>query len=82
MTFRVRLSRSFARDVTVHYATSNGTAKAPGDYAATSGTLTIPAGSTTGSVPVKLSGKIGSGDHERRLARGGSRLSLAPVTRA
>jgi len=54
MTFPVTLSRSFARDVTVDYATSDGTAQAPGDYTAKSGTLTIPAGSTTGSITVKL----------------------------
>src|SRR5262249_19645132 len=33
--------------VSVHYATSNGTATAPGDYAARSGTLTWAAGDTT-----------------------------------
>ena len=37
-----------ARDVTVDYATSNGTATAGSDYTATNGTLTISAGDTTG----------------------------------
>jgi hypothetical protein len=44
---------STAAGVTVSYATSDGTATAPGDYAARSGTLTFPAGvnSLTFSVP-------------------------------
>ena len=54
MTFPVTLSRPVARDVTVDYTTSDGTAHAPGDYTAKSGTLTIPAGSTAGSVSVAL----------------------------
>ncbi|MFL6024251.1 MAG: Calx-beta domain-containing protein [Marmoricola sp.] len=54
LTFPVTLSRAFARDVTVDYATSNGTATAPSDYVSKSGTLTIPAGSTTGSITVKV----------------------------
>ncbi len=50
----VQLSFASTSDVTVAYATANGTATS-GDYTATSGTLTIAAGSTTGtiSVPIK-----------------------------
>ena len=51
----VHLSAAAGRDVTVDYATSNGTATAGSDYTATSGTLTISAGSTTGTIPITVS---------------------------
>ncbi len=52
--FTVTLSRAATDGVTVDYATSDGTATAGTDYAATSGTLTFAAGDTakTVSVPV------------------------------
>jgi hypothetical protein len=43
----VNLTASSWTTVTVHYATSNGTAQAPGDYTAASGTLTFVPGTTT-----------------------------------
>jgi Calx-beta domain len=52
--FSVRLSRASGRDVTVNYATANGSAVAPGDYTAASGSVTIPAGSTSRTVNVGL----------------------------
>jgi hypothetical protein len=52
LTFPVTLSRPVARATTVHYATSNGTATSGSDYRAKSGTLTIPAGSTSGTLQV------------------------------
>ena len=54
MTFTVTLSSASASAVSVNYATSNGTAVAPGDYTSTSNTLTIPAGSTTGTISVPI----------------------------
>ena len=50
----VSLNHTVDEDVTVEYATSNGTATAGVDYTETSGTLTIAAGSTSGiiSIPV------------------------------
>ena len=42
--FTLTLSAKSTHDVTVAYATANGTAAAGSDYTATSGTLTIPAG--------------------------------------
>jgi hypothetical protein len=42
--------------VTVQYATTGGTATAGGDYTATSGTLTIPAGSTSSTIAVPILG--------------------------
>ena len=48
------LSRASSADVTVDYATSDGTATAGADYTSTSGTLTFAASETakTVSVPV------------------------------
>jgi len=45
MRFQVALSRVAASASTVNFATSDGTALAGSDYTATTGTLTIPAGS-------------------------------------
>jgi hypothetical protein len=42
--------------VTVQYATANGTATAGSDYQARSGTLSIPAGQTTGTITVLIIG--------------------------
>ncbi len=53
-TFTVTLSLQAADDVTVNYATSNGTATAGSDYTAASGTLTIAAGDTTGTISVPI----------------------------
>lgn len=54
LSFPVTLSKQVVRSVTVDFATSNSTATAPGDYQARSGTLTIPAGSTTGTIQVPV----------------------------
>ena len=54
--FTVTLSAASSQTVTVTYATANGTATAGSDYTATSGTLTIPAGSTTGTITVAVGG--------------------------
>ena len=56
MAFTVTLSQTAATPVTVNYATSNGTALAGSDYVATSGTLTIAAGATTGTINVTING--------------------------
>ena len=52
--FTVTLSAASAQDVTVDYETSDGTARAGQDYTAATGTLTIAAGDTTGTIPVPL----------------------------
>ena len=54
LAFTVSLSRSSSSNVTVDYATSDGTATAGADYTATSGTLTISAGSTKATVEVTV----------------------------
>ena len=55
-TFAVTLSAPSANTVTVDYSTFDGSAVAPGDYAAASGTLTFTAGQTAKQVVVSVSG--------------------------
>ena len=47
-------SKAWTSAVTVHYATANGTAASGTDYTAKSGTLTIPAGSTSGTISIAI----------------------------
>ena len=54
LAFTVSLSRGSGSNVTVDYATSDGTATAGADYTATSGTLTISAGGTSATVDVTV----------------------------
>jgi hypothetical protein len=54
--FEVWLSAAVNKPLTVNYATANGTATAGSDYQATSGTLTIPAGQTSGIITVQVNG--------------------------
>jgi hypothetical protein len=56
--FNVALSAPSNQDVSVHYATSDGTATAGIDYQAVSGTLIIPAGQTSATIPVALYGDL------------------------
>jgi ELWxxDGT repeat protein len=55
-TFTVTLSAASILPVTVQYATANGTATAGSDYQARGGTLSIPAGQTTGTITVPVIG--------------------------
>src|SRR5207245_1035782 len=55
-SFIVRLSAAYDVPVTIGYATANDTATAGSDYQAATGTLTIPAGQTSGAVTVQVSG--------------------------
>ena len=52
--FTVTLSESSTDEVTVSYATSNGTARAGQDYTGVGGSLTIAAGSTSGTISVRV----------------------------
>ena len=54
LEFVVTLDRSRESDVTVKYATSDGTAMAPDDYTDSSGTLTIPAGDRRAVIEVPV----------------------------
>ena len=56
--FTVTLSPTSTQVVTASYATANGTATAGSDYVAQSGTLTFPAGSTTQTISVAVSGDV------------------------
>jgi hypothetical protein len=56
LDFSVNLSAPSNSDVRVDYATSNSTAIAGEDYIAASGTLTIPAGKTSGVVTISIHG--------------------------
>ena len=54
MAFALTLSEPAAQQVTVAYATANGTATAPDDFVAVSGTVTFPPGATTAQVLVTI----------------------------
>jgi hypothetical protein len=54
MQFTIDLTSASSKAVTVNYQTSNSTAIAGTDYTATHGTLTIPAGKTSGIIPVTV----------------------------
>src|SRR5437763_1786058 len=54
--FTVTLDPAASTSVTVHYATSNGTATAPSDYMSKSGTLTFAPGQQTATVTVDVNG--------------------------
>ncbi|MEO8216430.1 MAG: Calx-beta domain-containing protein [Acidobacteriota bacterium] len=56
--FTVSLSVQSSQTVTVNYATANGSASSPSDYAATSGTLTFNPGQTSATVTVLVNGDI------------------------
>jgi chitinase len=56
--FTVSLSFAHSLPVSVNYITSDGTAVAPADYTAVSGTLTIAAGATTGVINVPIAGDV------------------------
>lgn len=56
--FTVSLSAPSPSPVTVHYATSNGTATSGSDYIGTSGDLTFMPGQTTKTAPVPVVGDV------------------------
>ena len=56
LVFTVTLSSAAGSDVTVDYATSDGTASSSTDYTSSQASLTIPAGSTSGTITVVVNG--------------------------
>jgi outer membrane biosynthesis protein TonB len=62
--FTVLLSASSADPVSVDFATADGSAKAPDDYAATSGTLTFAPGELSKQVTVAIAGDTLDEPHE------------------
>jgi hypothetical protein len=61
----ITLSKKSTTPVKVGFTTRDGTAKAPGDYAAKSGTVTFPAGVTKKFVPVQIAGDLLDENNER-----------------
>lgn len=57
-TVTVSLSKTPLTNVTVDYSTADGTATAGVDYVAKSGTLTIPAGQTSGTITINVIGDL------------------------
>jgi Calx-beta domain-containing protein/VCBS repeat protein len=55
-TFTLTLDHASNVDLTVHYATADNSATAGTDYVPASGTLTIPAGQTAGTITVLVNG--------------------------
>src|SRR5207237_417038 len=53
-TFTLKLSAASTQDVTVHYATADGSAAAGSDYTAASGDVAIPAGQTSRTITVAV----------------------------
>ena len=54
LNVQVSLTGTSANTVTVQYATVDGTAVAPADYTATSGTLTFPPGTTSQNISITI----------------------------
>ena len=62
--FTVTLSAASTDTITVNYATANGSAVAPADYAAKSDTLTFAPGVTTQTIDIAVAGDTDSEDAE------------------
>ena len=56
LSFTVSLSKAATAPTTFSYTTANGTATAPSDYQAKTGSLTIAAGTTTAKVMIPIVG--------------------------
>lgn len=56
MVFTVNLSTASQQSITVNYATADGTAIAPQDYTATTGTLTFAPNQTSQTIAVQIAG--------------------------
>ena len=59
LVFTVTLTPASGQSVTVSHQTANGTAAAPADFTAASGSLTFAPGETTKTVPVVVIGETG-----------------------
>ena len=69
MSLTVSLSGPATSPVTVKFATANGTAKAPKDFTATSGSLTFAPGTTSQVVKVPIKGDTKNEKHEKFSVR-------------
>ena len=78
----VHLSYALGRDVVVQYATADGTATAGSDYTAQSGLATIPAGETSVTVRIPVTGDANFELDESftvNLISSGDYLAMAPA---
>ena len=57
LSFAVKLSKSWKQPASVSYATANGSASSPGDYAAVNGKLTFAPGETEKTISVSVVGE-------------------------
>ncbi len=64
-SFPVTLQSAATQDVTVTFATQVGSAGPPSDFAAASGTITIPAGQLSGQILVQVNGDTSVEDDEQ-----------------
>jgi hypothetical protein len=76
--FTVSLNAPSGRTVTVDYSTADGTAHAPDDYQAGSGTVTFAAGQTTRTATVLVNGDLA----ERTTRRTSSTSRARPTPRS
>jgi ELWxxDGT repeat protein len=67
--FTVTLTTPNTTTVTVSYATADGTARAPSDYLAVTGTLSFPPGVTTRTITVPVNGDSVDEPHESFFLR-------------
>ena len=56
LNFTVYLTSAWSQNITVQYATADGSALAGSDYVAASGTLTFMPGETTKTIPITING--------------------------
>ncbi|MEJ7138764.1 Calx-beta domain-containing protein [Amphibiibacter pelophylacis] len=84
ITYTVKLSNPASTDVTVKYATADGTAKAGSDFEATSGTVSFKPGETEKTVTVKITNDAvfeGAEDYSVKLSEPvGATITTGSVT--
>jgi hypothetical protein len=80
-TFTLTLGQALGRAVTLNYATADGTARAPGDYATTTGSVIFPVGTLTQTVNVPVVGDtINEGDETFTLNVTGEATASSTAT--
>ena len=80
LNFTVRLNQNAPEDITLNYTTQNSSAIAGDDYIASSGTVTIPTGSTDGYIPITIIGDTTPEDRENFKVKINS-ISRGTITR-
>ncbi|HEX6739090.1 MAG TPA: Calx-beta domain-containing protein [Vicinamibacteria bacterium] len=80
-TFTLTLGQALGRTVAINFTTADGTARAPGDYTTTSGSVTFPVGALTQTVTVPVVGDtINEGDESFSLNMTGDATATATAT--